>query len=108
MQSSVPTDAALKDTVYRLLASTNLSASVQLDEQNSTFRFLDDEIQQSVAVVPRQQQEEQAEKQHSEMGRLVRGIESQNLRIVDLMSTIREKTNDIRLGQDYAKAQIKA
>jgi len=108
MQSSVLTDAALTNTVFELLANSNLSASVQLDEKNSTFKFIDDEVQQSVAVVPRKQQEEQAEKQHAEMGGLVKGIEAQNLRIVDLMSMIREKTNDIRLSQDYAKAQIKA
>jgi len=108
MQSSVLTDAALTNTVYELLATSNLGASVQLDEKNSTFKFIDDEVQQSVAQVSRKQQEEQAEKQHSEMARLVQGIESQNLRIVDLMSMIREKTNAIKLSQDYAKAQIKS
>jgi len=76
MQSSVLTDTALTNTIYELLATSNLGASVQLDEKNSTLKFIDDEIQQSVAVVPRKQQEEQAEKQHSEMGNLVRGIES--------------------------------
>lgn len=84
--------------MFRLMASSNLGNSVQIDAANATVRFLDDEVQQSVATITRKKQEEAAEKEHQLMSKLVHGIESHNIRIVELMGTIKEKTNDIRLS----------
>ena len=37
-------DDELKNTIFELLATGNLSASVRIDEKNGTYRFIDDEI----------------------------------------------------------------
>ena len=97
-QGQAMSDDLLFHTIYRLLAGTNLSASLKFDQLSNTIKFLDDECQQSVAAITKEDAKKKQQNEHALMAQLVSGIENQNLHIVDLMNMAKEKTNKIKLS----------
>ena len=95
--------ASQQQPLLKLISEKKLG-NMKIDLKANTLIFEDDEIQQSMSFDSSLQKQNETKK----LIELIEKIESQNVNLVDLMTVVKDTTDQIKTSENYAKFIVKS